>query len=665
MTALSISPITALGERRSGAEAGGKRMLRGIILAVSLAVMLAFFAFSFFIDRHQQALLTREVEAKLDTAGALAATSVANWFAARVMLIEEVADAITADPGAAASLIDNRELLRAFKEVYIGRPDGVFLHVPAEPMPAGYDPRARPWYQAAERAGKVVLTPPYKDATTGRLVITVATPARTKDGLVGVIGGDFFVSALQTHLAAVDFGGMGFAFLVDDKGAIQVHPQDQWVGKSLSDLFSGKAPPISTQITSASIGGHEMLVAFVPLKELEGADWHLAVAIDPQKAFAGLYELRMVAIAGTLVAALACAVLLSQLLHRAIGRPLARMTTAMNGLAQGDLSIAVPDLARRDEIGAMAQAMQVFKQHATARAELEAEAHAAAQAQCRRAETVDGLVAAFNRDITGVLDLVATAAQTLETTARSLTGTADTGARNAQGAAAAAEQASANVRSVAAASEQLATSIGEISSRMNTSRAVAERAATAARDTDGTVQSLVAVSSRISEIVSLINAIADQTNLLALNATIEAARAGTAGKGFAVVAEEVKSLAGQTASATEDISAQIRAIQEASKAAVSAIHEIGAVIEEINTISGAISDAVTQQGAATQEIARSVQQAAAGTAEVSGNIVDVRQGATATGRDAGQVLEAASHLSREARDLRQRVEHFLAAIRSA
>lgn len=667
MTALSISPVESTVREQQGIGAGNHRtrLLRGIILSVSLAVMLAFFAFSFFIDRHQQILATREVEAKLNNVGSLAAASVANWFSARVMLMKEVADAIKADPAGAASLLNNQELMGAFKGVYLGLTDGRFIRVPAAQMPAGYDPRARPWYQAADRSGKLVLTPPYKDASTGKQVITIATPVTAKDGFLGVVGGDFFVSALQDHLAAVDFGGIGFAFLVDDKGSIQVHPKDEWVGKALADLFPSATPPVSNQISSTTADGREMLVTFLPLKELEGAKWHLAVAIDPQKAYAGLYEFRIGAMVGTLIAALVCALLLGQLLHRTIGRPLARMTAAMNGLAQGDLSITVPDLERRDEIGAMAGAMQVFKQNAIARADLEAKEHAAADVQRRRAETIAELVDAFNRDISGVLDLVSKASATLETTARSLTGTADASTRNAQGVAAAAEQASANVRSVAAASEEMAASIGEISSRMNTSRAVAARAATCARETDTTVQSLVAVSARISEIVSLINSIAGQTNLLSLNATIEAARAGEAGKGFAVVAQEVKSLAEQTANATEDVSAQIKAIQDASKAAVGALHEISQVIEEINTISGEISDAMTQQGAATQEIARSVQQAAAGTSEVTSNIMDVRQGAAATGEDAGQVLKAAAHLSKEAADLRQRVEHFLAAIRAA
>ncbi|MGU3493010.1 methyl-accepting chemotaxis protein [Xanthobacteraceae bacterium A53D] len=661
MVSMSVQPASAA----AAVSPKRTRLLRRIIIVVSLAVVLAFAGFSLIIDLRQQALVQHEVEAKLNSAGALASDAISSWFAGRMMLTQEIADTIAKNPAAAPEMLQNKVLISQFKATYFGTIDGAMHYGPPQPVPPNYDPRKRPWYISADAARGSIMTPPYVDASTKELVITAAVPVYVDGKLAGVTGADFFITELQKRLATIDFGGMGFAFLVSDDGTILVHPDMAMVGKKMSDLFAGKTPAIQRGIATARVGTTDQLVSFVPLAGVEGAKWNVGLAINPSLAYASLTEFRITAAVATLAIALLMIVLLSQLLHRAVSRPLDRMTNAMNRLANGDLASEVPDLNRRDEIGAMAQAMQVFKQHAIERAAMQEKEHAAAEVQRRRGETVDGLISAFNRDISGVLDLVATSSSTLEATARSLTDRADASARNAQGAAAAAEQASANVRSVAAASEELAASINEISHRANSSREVAARAQVSARETDQTVQSLVTVSTRISEIVNLINAIADQTNLLALNATIEAARAGDAGKGFAVVAQEVKSLAGQTAKATEDIAAQIGAIQGASKAAVSAIHDIGEVIEEMNTISSDISNAMEQQGAATHEIASSVQQAAAGTSEVSSNVMDVRLGASATGQDAGHVLDAAGKLSSEATELRRKVEQFLGAIRAA
>ena len=270
---------------------------------------------------------------------------------------------------------------------------------------------------------------------------------------------------------------------------------------------------------------------------------------------------------------------------------------------------------------------------------------------------------AFEQSVKGMVEIVASAATQLQSTARTMEGTANGTSEQATTVAAAADEAATNVQTVASAAEELASSIAEISRQVAQSTQIAGAAVDEAQRTNSMVQGLADAAQKIGEVVSLINDIASQTNLLALNATIEAARAGEAGKGFAVVASEVKNLANQTAKATDEISAQIGGIQTATKDAVGAIEGIGGTIGEINEIASAIAAAVEEQGAATQEIARNVEQAASGTTQVTQNISEVTQAASETGQAAGQVLDAASELSQQSEKLNGEVHRFLDQIR--
>jgi len=281
-----------------------------------------------------------------------------------------------------------------------------------------------------------------------------------------------------------------------------------------------------------------------------------------------------------------------------------------------------------------------------------------------RSKAMQSLTSAFDRAVTQGMDTVAVASTGLESTAQSMAANADRTSHQASGLAAATEQASASVQSVASAAEELSASIKEISRQVEQSSAISRTASEEANRTNATVQGLAQSSTRIGEVVKLINDIASQTNLLALNATIEAARAGDAGKGFAVVANEVKSLANQTARATDEISAQIGAVQAATREAVSAIAGIVGRIGEINQIAGAIASAVEAQSAATAEIARNVQQAATGTGQVSANIGAVTLAAAETGSAAADVLTSARALSRQAADLKGVVGTFLNDVRT-
>jgi methyl-accepting chemotaxis protein len=401
--------------------------------------------------------------------------------------------------------------------------------------------------------------------------------------------------------------------------------------------------------------------------DAEFKPWNLlfgtGVYLDSMEAqFSGMFwsYIGLFATVILVVAAAAAVIALS------IVRPLGKLQAAMHRLAAGDKSTDIPGAGRRDEIGGMAAAVQVFKdamiKAETLAAEQEQTKHAAAAAQkASMHQTAD----AFQTKVGGFVATLSSGAGELEATARSMSGTATRANGQAMTVAAAAEEASAGVRTVAAAAEELTASIGEISRQVSQSSKITGQAVADAQRTDGIVRALAEGAEKIGHVVGLITNIAGQTNLLALNATIEAARAGDAGKGFAVVASEVKNLANQTAKATEEIGAQIAQIQSATKEAVDAIRGITGTIEEVSAISISIAAAVEEQGAATAEIARNVQQTAQSTHDVTMNIGGVSQAATDTGAAATQVLTAATNLSRQAEQLTNEVDSFIASVRNA
>jgi len=356
---------------------------------------------------------------------------------------------------------------------------------------------------------------------------------------------------------------------------------------------------------------------------------------------------------------------IATLTARSIASPITGMTDAMKQLAAGDKSAAIPGGGRRDEIGDMAGAVQVFKENMIKAEELAAEQKAEQARKERRQVAVEGFIKEFDQSVGSSLNMLASASTELQTTAQSMTATAEETQRQSTAVAAASEQASSNVQTVASAAEELSSSVAEISRQVTESSRIAGQAVEDAQRTNKQVQALAEAAQRIGDVVKLINDIAGQTNLLALNATIEAARAGEAGKGFAVVASEVKSLATQTAKATDDIAAQIKAIQSATTDSVQAISGITGTIGRINEIATTIASAVEEQGAATQEIARNVQQASAGTSEVTSNIAGVSQAAADTGSASTQVLGAAGELAKQGEILRADVGKFLADIRAA
>ncbi len=359
--------------------------------------------------------------------------------------------------------------------------------------------------------------------------------------------------------------------------------------------------------------------------------------------------------------------LLALLLGRGISRPMIAMCRAMRELAGGNFEVVLPGLGRRDELGDMAAAVEEFKLQAIAKAERDAAAHEEqnkAAGAARRAELIR-FADQFESAVGAIVSNVSSSASQLEQAAGLLTRTAESTQGLSSQVTGASEEAATNIQSVASATEELSTSVGEIGRRVHESNKIAEAAVVQAQQTDERIGKLSRAAQRIGDVVKLITAIAEQTNLLALNATIEAARAGDAGRGFAVVASEVKSLASQTAKATDEISNHIAGMQQATEESVAAIKEIGATIGQISAIASSIAGAVEQQGAATQEIARNVQNVAAGTQDAAANIVKVNRGATETGSASEQVLSSAQSLSGESARLRTELDRFMANIRAA
>jgi methyl-accepting chemotaxis protein len=496
----------------------------------------------------------------------------------------------------------------------------------------------------------------------------------------GRLSEDDAKAAALADIKALRYGAGDYYWVHDLKARMVMHPtRPELDGKDVSDSKSSGGEPIFVRMNEVvTSSGGEGFYAYdwpkpgsdKPVRKLSYvksfAPWGWVVGtgiyIDDVDA---IFWSRATVLGMGLVVAVAVVLGLSLLVAGRITRPMATLSGVMDALARHDLATEVPDTVRKDEIGEMARAVQVFKEGLIRAEDLAEQQRQGEWAKDKRARVIDNLLKTFNEEVTEALTSVTGAARELEATSQSMTATAELSSRQASAVASAIEETAVNMRVVAASADQLSASGQQISARVSESVRISENASSVAGHTTQLVNGLSEAVGKIGEVVNLITDIASQTNLLALNATIEAARAGDAGKGFAVVANEVKGLANQTARATEEIASQIANVQSVTGEAVTAIASITGVIGEIGQISSVIAQAVSEQDQATGEIAMTVKQVADATGEVSSNILGVHQAADETGAAAGQVLGTAREMAVRAEALRDRVDTFLTSIRAS
>ena len=530
------------------------RFSHKILLAASLIVIAAFSLFTLYNDYLQRNAIRDDLDSYLREMGSTTANNIQTWLGGRILLTENLGEtlALNPEPEYVSRLLEQKALTSSFLAVYFGDTQGAFTIRPGSKMPDGFDPRSRPWYKDALNSNGASLTEPYIDAVTGQMIISIGTAVKKAGQTLGVVGTDLTLKTVTDSINALDFSGMGYAFLISGDGKILVHPDNTLLMKNLKDIYPHDTPPISSDISEVTLDGKERIVTFAPVKGLGSVNWYVGLSIDKAQAFAMLSTFRTSAIIATVIAVISIIALLG-LLIRLLMQPLHVMTRAMQNIAEGE-----GDLTRRlvveskDEFGTLGSAFNQFVERIhTSMTEV-------ASATEHVNEVALRVVSASNSSMVNS-DEQASRTNSVAAAINELGAAAQEIARNA---AQASHQAS-DARGLAEEGQQVVErSIGsmqQLSQMLSTS--------------SGHIESLNDKTVNIGQILEVITSISQQTNLLALNAAIEAARAGEAGRGFAVVADEVRNLAHRTQESAQQVQKMIEELQVSARDSVNTMEE--------------------------------------------------------------------------------------------